>query len=189
MGWENDAGDIMRIVRKVVLRLNREDKFICVQVADWKLGRLELAIALPSQKLRMGEMEVSHSCMERFLLEDFELLHPAIVLGSYHNHKERKPSPRFGIDTVYYETIFEATLDVGFNPSSLYLVRVKQPSDACCSLAVDIKSWDAFISRHEGLGWRLFAWMSENDFDQLLELDGHAKDLIVDFLHTFNLPE
>merc|ERR1712066_96180 len=51
--WEDEFGVCLRIVRMVVLELQRNDGFVCVQVAEWKGGNLELAIALPSTKLRV----------------------------------------------------------------------------------------------------------------------------------------
>jgi len=209
--WRDDDGTVLRIVRMVTLRLERFDGFICIQLADWKSSsdettmRKDTAIALPSAKARPEE-QPSH-CVEKFLQKDFVKFEAGATLGECELITEQKPSPRYGVDTVYFQSMFHATLKDDFEPDvtlmkSRGLVKTNTrtprigrsptkkhaPTEVEDASKMSLNSWEVFAIQRGEYSWRIYAWMSPSDFDLISENEDQAKSIVTEFLSGFDHP-
>merc|ERR1712039_427696 len=58
----------------------------------------------------LDEHESSKPQIERFLTDTFGPIRDGITLGRCLSQTEQKPSPRYGIDTIYFQTVFQGSL-------------------------------------------------------------------------------
>merc|ERR1711920_1109768 len=145
----------------------------------------EIAIALPSAKMLPEEQP--EECIERLLEQDFPTLCPGLTLGNVQQKCEQRPSRRYGIDTVYFRSKFDASLMEGFHPLYTMLSQGsggsessgtsasgtfrQLDSDASCkgenSIGVHPEEWELFAAKREVGTWRIYAWMPPWDFEKI----------------------
>jgi len=176
-----NTGEVQRVTCVVAFRITRFDGKVFVQVGKHN-GEQEIkpSMELPGSLHKKGESP--DDVRRRILATKLGPMSEIVKLRGSDTDSISKVSNEFQMKTTYLRTVWHGTVDTSKVSEDLPC-RVQQ-SPSTISEDKLPPGCDVYCF-HDGDGYNFFAWLSDDDFDDLKKPENH--DLVASWLSTLQL--
>jgi len=166
-------GDLERVVAVEVFELKNSDGQVFAQIGETGKGTsaVKPGCVLPATKRQIGKLP--QDAMRSFLQDELGELASAVRFVSTHREDQLKPSPQYGVPTLYVRTVHQALLAESEHALGLSEVQV------CDSHPM---SGRVVYATRVGAKTVFYAFLDEEEFAHLAGPDG--KEDLAELIHA-----
>lgn len=186
-------GVVFRIVSLVLLRIDRSDGRVLLQIGRWSEGCLSSTCQLPGMKQMQNELATES--MERFFSTKLPCYHDKVDILDVVFETTEKMSRAYGVPTRYLRTICTGRLQDD-QEVERQVCRVARPSVARpsvrraqtfdCSHLENLLLQEVFIVWDDNQVANLYSWLFPQDSDFL---SGEGAKVLDEWLSRLDIPE